>query len=168
MSVTWFVCQTNAESIQELSTFTRQRALSYLLKALPAISAQCIIAFPIGPASRALEVMVTRAPIDAKFIVEVRPNGRRRDMALIKWAEVIGTLQPHTGKCSLFFLELECFLQSDLQRAGVVGGRTRRDVFNLFSHESDRLRLFQIRDQKVPPHLLTEQKRELSVINFTA
>ena len=60
----------------------------------------------------------------------------------------IGTSQPNTR------LEIKGLLEPKFKCGSTVGGGPIRDPPHVFFHKSDRLRVFEVRNQKVPldPH----------------
>ena len=52
----------------------------------------------------------------------------------------------------LLFLELESLFKPGFQRASTVGGRPVGDASDVLFHELDRLRVFEVRSQKLALH----------------
>lgn len=63
----------------------------------------------------------------------------------------IAASQLRTGL--LLFLYVESLTQSKLQRTTTVGERSIKDMANLFPHQGNRLRVSEVRSQKIALYL---------------
>ena len=171
------VCKTNAEFIQGLSTFTRKGESSYLVrKHRPAALARRIVTCSVESAARALPIVeITPALSRAQSADESRSNVHESPLlCAVPCAAEIRTSQLHLGKHGspgLLFLELECLFKPKPQHVSAVGGRPRRDDFEVFSNKTSRFLVFEVRHDKVPLRLhkllLAKHACQLSTIDLT-
>ena len=71
-------------------------------------------------------------------------------MVVMPRTTVVGASQLYTV---LLFLQVESLLQPKLERASTVEERSIRDMSDVFVHEGDRIRVFEVRRQKIALHL---------------
>ena len=88
-------------------------------------------------------------PVTATRAAAIRPKRRACGMVVIPRTMVIGASQLYT---ILLFLRVESLLQPKLERVNTVRERSIGDVSDVFVHEGNRIRVFEVRGQKIPLH----------------
>ena len=74
-------------------------------------------------------------------------------MVVIPSTAAVGASQQHTGWFSLLFLQVESFLQPELQRASTVGGRSIGNTSDVLFYKRNCSRVVEFRNQKFALHL---------------
>ena len=125
----------------------------YLYEPLSTILASRVSAAPVVPTTDALEIPVTPTVISAHLAVDGCPDRRVRGVIVIPLTAAVGASQLHARRLPLLFLQVESLLQPKLERVGTVGERSIGDMSDVFFHTGNRLRVFEVRNQKIALHL---------------
>jgi len=113
----------------------------HLYESLSAALARHIGTDPVVPTSDTLEIAATPTAIDAVLAVDDRCDRRVWGMIVVPRTRGIGASQFHTGRQSLLFLQIETFLQPELERVSTMRKGSIEDMADVLLHESDRLRI---------------------------